>query len=60
MTRRKVRDAAPPRPMGGPNRGVGKELTREDLALPIPERPRNRRERRAKAAWERKQARESR
>lgn len=45
------------RPRAAPNRGIGKELPRDDLAEPIPDQPLNRRQRRAKAAWERRAAR---
>lgn len=45
---------APIRPMAAANGGRGKELPREETGNPIPKVPRNRRERRAKAAYERK------
>jgi hypothetical protein len=45
----------PSRPQAAPNRGVGKELPRDvDPGEPIPEEPANRRQRRADAAWRRK------
>jgi len=50
-------NGAPIRPLAAPNGGIGKELPRDQSGYAMPAQPRNRRERRALAAWQRKQAR---
>ncbi|GAA3223104.1 hypothetical protein GCM10010468_49360 [Actinocorallia longicatena] len=54
MSRRSQVGSRPSRPTAAPNGGRGKELPRDEAGFPMPEVPRNRRERRALAAWRRK------
>jgi hypothetical protein len=48
------------RPNVSTNGGRGKELPRDEAAIPFGKEPRNRRERRAMQAWRRKQAKKGR
>jgi len=48
------REGAPVRPLAAPNGGRGKELPKDQAGTSIPAQPRNRKERRALAAWKRK------